>query len=155
MLSCCNWQSHLMGAHHASYIPNNGIYCTHTETLFNSDLKIDITWFDLCLSALWSSPREASSHTDHQECLCLLWNPEVHSCWPLAWARKFRFTPKHPVSLTSLSVLSSLLCMCLWSGLIPLGSPTGILYTFHSVSHVCYLHHPSHSQWYCCANKRW
>lgn len=151
MLSWCNWQIHLMGAHHVPYILNNREsteyvqkHClTQTERLMIFDLNFVI------VSSIEQSLR---SQTVANTCALCETQRFVLVCkrachWPLAWAGEFQFTPEHQISLTSLSVLLSLLFICLWSGLIPLVFKTGMLCASHNVSHVCNMLHPFHSQW--------
>jgi hypothetical protein len=47
--------------------------------------------------------------------------------WTLSWASWIQFAPLIPISLRSILMLSSYLCLGLPSGLMPLGLPTKTL----------------------------
>jgi hypothetical protein len=50
--------------------------------------------------------------------------------WSLSWARSIQSIPPHPISLRSISILYSHLCLGLPGGLFHSGFPTKILYAF-------------------------
>jgi hypothetical protein len=51
--------------------------------------------------------------------------------WSPSWYRSVKFIPPHPVSPSSILILSTHLCPALPSGLFPSGFPTNNLYAFH------------------------
>jgi hypothetical protein len=78
------------------------------------------------LSPSW----EAASHAATQELHNILWNPKLHYCVHKSppWARSIHSIPPHPISLRSILILFTHLCLGLPSGLFPFGFPTNILY---------------------------
>jgi hypothetical protein len=67
--------------------------------------------------------------------------------WSLSWASSIQSLPSYPISPRSILILSTLLRLCLPSGLFPSGFPTNILYAFPSLPHSCYMPCPSHPPW--------
>jgi hypothetical protein len=84
------------------------------------------------LSPSW----EAANHAPTQELSNILWNLKVryrvHMIPPLSlsWAISIQSRPSHPISLRSISILSTYLRLRLTGGLFPSGFPTNILYAF-------------------------
>jgi hypothetical protein len=76
------------------------------------------------------TPWNAASHTGTQEFAKMLWNPKCITVftralhWSLSWARLIKFIPRHPVTLRSISILSSHLYLGLPRRLFPSGLPT-------------------------------
>jgi hypothetical protein len=72
----------------------------------------------------------------------------------LSWANWIHSTLPQPISLRSILISSSHLCLGLPSGLLPSGFPTKTLYTFLS-SHACHMSRPPHSPWLDLPNDIW
>jgi len=76
---------------------------------------------------------KADCHSACQKYSAFLWNPKVHfrvrksPHWTLSWASWIQCAPFIPISLRSISVLSSHLRLGLPSGLFPSGLPTKTL----------------------------
>jgi len=84
---------------------------------------------------------KAGSHSNWQAVACLLYGirrflNELTKTrhWTLTWTSRIQFSPSIPISLRSISMLSSHLHLGLLNGLLPSGFPTEILCAFLIVS---------------------
>jgi hypothetical protein len=80
-----------------------------------------------------SPPSKANCHSTSQKIPCLIWNQKFHYCvhksLPLIPLRRIQSAPLN-ISLRSILILSSHLCLGLWSGHIPSGFLIKTLHAF-------------------------